>query len=74
MLEVTRRDYVRTGQSKGLKERTIVVVHMLRNALIPIVTILGALLAVQITGSFVIESIFAVPGIGRFSSNPSVVG
>jgi oligopeptide transport system permease protein len=66
MLEVTRRDYVRTAQSKGLKERTIVVVHMLRNAFIPIVTILGPLLAGLITGSFVIESIYAVPGIGRF--------
>jgi ABC-type dipeptide/oligopeptide/nickel transport system permease component len=66
MLEVTRRDYVRTAQSKGLKERTIVVVHMLRNAFIPIVTILGPLLAGLITGSFVIESIYSVPGIGRF--------
>ncbi|MGH2392626.1 MAG: ABC transporter permease, partial [Candidatus Limnocylindria bacterium] len=66
MLEVTRRDYVRTAQSKGLKERTIVVVHMLRNAFIPIVTILGPLLAGLITGSFIVESIFAIPGIGRF--------
>ncbi|HYM52791.1 MAG TPA: ABC transporter permease [Candidatus Dormibacteraeota bacterium] len=66
MLEVTRRDYVRTAQSKGLKERTIVVVHMLRNAFIPIVTILGPLLAGLITGSFVVESIYGIPGIGRF--------
>jgi oligopeptide transport system permease protein len=66
MLEVTRRDYVRTAQSKGLKERTIVVVHMLRNAFIPIVTILGPLLAGLITGSFVVEYIFSIPGIGRF--------
>ncbi|HEX6141016.1 MAG TPA: ABC transporter permease [Candidatus Limnocylindria bacterium] len=66
MLEVTRRDYVRTAQSKGLKERTIVSVHMLRNAFIPVVTILGPLLAGLVTGSFVVESVFAIPGIGRF--------
>ncbi len=66
MLEVTRRDYVRTAQSKGLKERTIVRVHMLRNAFIPVVTILGPLLAGLVTGSFVVESVFAIPGIGRF--------
>lgn len=66
MLEVTRRDYVRTAQSKGLKERSIVTVHMLRNAFIPVVTILGPLLAGLVTGSFVVESVFAIPGIGRF--------
>lgn len=66
MLEVTRRDYVRTAQSKGLKERTIVTVHMLRNAFIPVVTILGPLLAGLVTGSFVVETVFAIPGIGRF--------
>ena len=66
MLEVTRKDYVRTAQSKGLKERTIVTIHMIRNALIPVVTILGPVLAFLITGSFIIETIFSVPGIGRF--------
>ncbi len=66
MLEVTRRDYVRTAQSKGLRERTIVVVHMIRNALIPVVTVLGPLLAFLVTGSFIIETIFNLPGIGRF--------
>ena len=66
MLEVTRKDYVRTAQSKGLRERSIVVVHMIRNALIPVVTILGPLLAFLITGSFIIETIFSVPGIGRY--------
>lgn len=66
MLEVTRKDYVRTAQSKGLKERSIVRVHMLRNAFIPVVTILGPLLAGLVTGSFVVESVFAIPGIGRF--------
>jgi oligopeptide transport system permease protein len=66
MLEVTRKDYVRTAQSKGLKERTIVIIHMIRNALIPVVTILGPVLAFLITGSFIIETIFSVPGIGRY--------
>jgi oligopeptide transport system permease protein len=65
MLEVTRRDYVRTAHSKGLGRRTVVIVHMVRNALIPVVTILGPILAFLITGSFVIEYIFSVPGIGR---------
>jgi oligopeptide transport system permease protein len=66
MLEVTRKDYVRTAQSKGLRERSIVVIHMIRNALIPVVTILGPILAFLVTGSFIIELLFSVPGIGRF--------
>ncbi len=66
MLEVTRKDYVRTAQSKGLRERTVVVVHMIRNALIPVITILGPILAFLITGSFIIETIFSIPGIGKY--------
>jgi oligopeptide transport system permease protein len=66
MLEVTRKDYVRTAQSKGLKERTVVVVHMIRNAMIPVITILGPILAFLITGSFIIETIFSIPGIGKY--------
>jgi oligopeptide transport system permease protein len=66
MLEVTRRDYVRTAQSKGLRERTIVVVHMIRNAMIPVITILGPILAFLVTGSFIIETIFNIPGVGRW--------
>jgi oligopeptide transport system permease protein len=66
MLEVTRKDYVRTAQSKGLKERTVVIVHMIRNALIPVITILGPILAFLITGSFIIETIFSIPGIGKY--------
>ena len=66
MLEVTRRDYVRTAQSKGLRERSIVVIHMIRNALIPVVTILGPIFAFLVTGSLIIETVFTVPGIGRF--------
>jgi oligopeptide transport system permease protein len=66
MLEVTRKDYVRTAQSKGVRERSIVAMHMMRNALIPVVTILGPILAFLVTGSFIIETIFSIPGIGRF--------
>ncbi|HET6379685.1 MAG TPA: ABC transporter permease [candidate division Zixibacteria bacterium] len=69
MLEVTRKDYVRTAHSKGLKERTVVLIHMIRNALIPVVTILGPILAFLVTGSFIIELLFSVPGIGRFYVN-----
>jgi len=66
MLEVTRKDYIRSAQSKGLRERSIVTIHMIRNALIPVVTILGPVLAFLITGSFIIETIFSVPGVGRY--------
>jgi oligopeptide transport system permease protein len=66
MLEVTRKDYIRTAQSKGLGNRSVVSRHMIRNALIPVVTILGPTLAFLVTGSFIIETIFSVPGVGRF--------
>ncbi len=66
MLEVTRKDYIRTAHSKGLKERSVVVIHMIRNALIPVVTILGPLLAALVTGSFIIELLFSIPGVGKF--------
>lgn len=66
MLEVTRKDYIRTAQSKGVADRAVVSRHMIRNALIPVVTILGPTLAFLVTGSFIIESIFGIPGIGRY--------
>lgn len=66
MLEVTRKDYIRTAHSKGLRERTVVAVHMTRNALIPVLTILGPILAYLVTGSFIVELIFSIPGIGRY--------
>jgi oligopeptide transport system permease protein len=66
MLEVTRKDYIRTAHSKGLRERAVVVRHMIRNALIPVVTILGPILAFLVTGSFIIEQFFGIPGIGRY--------
>jgi len=66
MLEVTRKDYIRTAQSKGLRERVVVLRHMIRNALIPVVTILGPTLAFLVTGSFIVERIFSIPGVGQF--------
>ena len=66
MLEVTRKDYIRTAQSKGLADQAVVSRHMSRNALIPVVTILGPTLAYLVTGSFIIETVFGIPGIGRY--------
>lgn len=66
MIDVIRSDYVRTARAKGLMEPRIIVGHVLKNALIPVVTLLGPLFAAVGTGSFVIEQIFAVPGMGKF--------
>ncbi len=65
MLEVIRQDYIRTARSKGLSERVVITRHMIKNALIPVVTILGPNLAGLITGSFIIETMFSFPGMGR---------
>jgi peptide/nickel transport system permease protein len=64
MLEVLRQDYIRTAWSKGLRERLVVMKHALRNALIPVVTIVGMQLPIMIGGSAIMESIFVLPGIG----------
>src|SRR5215468_1807452 len=66
MLDVIRSEYVKTARAKGLAERPIVVKHVLKNALIPVVTLLGPMFAAVGTGSFFVESIFRVPGMGRF--------
>ena len=65
MLEVLRQDYIRTAWSKGLRERVIVVRHALKNALIPVITIIGLQLPILIGGSVIMEQIFALPGMGR---------
>jgi oligopeptide transport system permease protein len=65
MLDVIRQDYVRTARSKGLAERVVLVRHALRNAMIPVITIAGPELAALISGSFIIENLFSIPGIGR---------
>ncbi len=65
VLEVVSQDYIRTAWSKGLKERTIVAKHVLKNSLIPIVTLMGIGLGLMFGGQVFIEQIFAIPGIGR---------
>lgn len=66
MLDVLSADYVRTARAKGLNERAVVVRHALRNALLPVLTISGVILADVITGSFFVETIYSVPGLGRY--------
>jgi oligopeptide transport system permease protein len=65
ILEVARQDYVRTARAKGIQERVVLVRHILRNALIPVLTVTGPELAALVTGSFIIENLFSIPGIGR---------
>ena len=66
MLEVMSQDYIRTARAKGLPGYAIIYRHALKNAIMPVVTYLGPLIAAIFTGSFVIESIFAIPGLGRY--------
>ena len=65
MLEVLRQDYIRTAWSKGLKERVVITRHALRNALIPIVTLIGGQMPILVAGSVIMENIFNLPGMGR---------
>ena len=69
LLEVMGQDYIRTARAKGLTEFAVVAKHALRNALIPVVTVLGPTIAGLLTGSFVIERIFAIPGLGFYFVN-----
>src|SRR5699024_11282298 len=65
MLEVLGQDYVLTARAKGLSEVVVIIKHVLRNALIPVVTVVGPLAVSIMTGTLVIEQIFAVPGLGE---------
>ena len=67
MLEVIRQDYIRTARSKGLSQKKVYFKHMMRNGLIPIVTILGARLSHMLGGSMIIENVFNIPGMGSFA-------
>ena len=69
VLEAIRQDYVRTARAKGLQEQVVVVSHVLRNALIPVVTVLGPATAFVVTGTFFIEYMFSLPGLGRMFVN-----
>ena len=66
MLEILGQDYIRTAYSKGLSERSVIYIHALKNAIIPLITYLGPLTAGILTGSFVIEQVYGVPGLGTF--------
>lgn len=66
LLQVVREDYIRTARAKGLREGIIIVRHALRNSLIPVITIMGPIFAYLVTGTIVTETIFGVPGIGRY--------
>ncbi|NLG72726.1 MAG: ABC transporter permease [Chloroflexi bacterium] len=65
LLEVLSEDYIRTARAKGLREQTVILVHALKNSLIPVATILGPLLASVLTGTLIVEQIFAINGMGR---------
>ena len=65
MLEVLRQDYIRTAWSKGLRERVVVIRHTIKNALIPVITLIGLQLPILVGGSVIIENIFNLPGLGR---------
>ena len=69
LLEVMGQDYIRTARAKGISEVRVVLKHALRNALIPVITVLGPTIANLLTGSFVIEKIFAIPGMGSYFVN-----
>ena len=66
MLEVLRQDYIRTAWSKGLRERSVIVRHALKNAFIPVITVVGLQVGVALSGTIIIESIFNMPGVGRY--------
>jgi peptide/nickel transport system permease protein len=65
MLEVLRQDYVRTARAKGLPERQVILKHALANALIPIVTVIGIIISLLLSGAVVTEALFSLPGMGQ---------
>ena len=65
MLDVLGQDYIMTAKAKGLSQKAIIWKHAVRNALMPVITVLGPLVAALLTGTFVVENIFTIPGMGR---------
>ena len=74
MLEVIRQDYIRTARAKGLRERAVILKHALKNALIPVVTLLGILVRILIGGSVLVETVFNIPGLGRLLITSAIYG
>jgi oligopeptide transport system permease protein len=66
LIEALGEDFVRTARAKGLRESAVLFKHALRNSLVPVLTVMGPLTATLLTGSFVVEYVFAIPGMGRF--------
>ena len=66
LLQVMGEDYIRTARAKGLAERSVVIAHAMKNGMIPVITIIGPLFAALVTGTFVVEVIFGIPGLGRY--------
>ena len=66
MLDAIGQDYIRTAKAKGVATKWIVLKHALRNSLIPVITVLGPMIAFIITGAFVVETVFSIPGIGKY--------
>ncbi len=66
LLQVLDEDYIRTARAKGLSDRMVIIAHALKNSLIPVVTVIGPLFALLVTGTFVVETIFGIPGLGRY--------
>jgi peptide/nickel transport system permease protein len=73
MLETIRQDYIRTARSKGQKESVIIFKHALRNAIIPVITLMGLQFGRQLGGAFVVETVFAIPGLGKYLVDASGV-
>jgi oligopeptide transport system permease protein len=65
MLEVLRQDYIRTAHAKGLAAQVVIIRHAIKNAMIPVLTLMGPIAAVLVTGSFIVENIYSIPGVGR---------
>ena len=65
MLEVLRQDYIRTAWAKGMRERVVILRHAMKNAMVPVVTVLGLTLAGLLSGNVVFENLFGIPGVGR---------
>ena len=72
LLEVLRQDYIRTAWAKGLRERSVIVRHALKNAMIPVITVVGNQMGFLIGGSVILETVFALPGVGRLTVNSVV--
>ena len=72
MLDVIKQDYIRTARSKGISEFKVIYKHALRNALLPVVTYIGPMVASIVTGSFVIETVFGIPGVGQLFTDSIV--